>query len=391
MRSWLKSPKTRYAALAVIIILAATSVAVFWDDVASRFRTPDPSLSKILVLDDCDDHFRLPQDAVIGFDSKGKPVRRVSDLNICQTVGGPRSLSASPDGRFFLVCENVADELTAYDTQTGRRLWSVDGKFDSATVAPDGTIYALINAGTIYGDQIAVLSQQGEILKQAKVGGLDIALDAERKALWLVGANIKKCDLDLNVVHQLDPIGWCAVSVDVNTDGSVWVAEREYDPGKGTNRLLRISPDGLITKEVKLDFSPMCLRVDRSDGSVWVTGGGGQKTATTRLMEAIEKRTGRLPTGKRIHEFLTRYRGWSRTHKYDAEGNLLHQIKQGGHTIDIDRTDGTIWIAGKGKVYHYSRDGKKLSKSGGMSGSQEYILVVPASNSIPSTTQNRTN
>jgi outer membrane protein assembly factor BamB len=55
----------------------------------------------------------------------------------------------SHDGRFFVVCEIVGKHLTAYETQTGKQLWSVDGEFTAATVAQDGRVYAIVSAGTI--------------------------------------------------------------------------------------------------------------------------------------------------------------------------------------------------------------------------------------------------
>ena len=90
-------------------------------------------------------------------------------------------LSAAANGQFFLVCENVANHLTAYETQTGKRLWRLDGGFQSATVSRDGVIYALTSAGTIYGDEAVVINQRGEIERKAKVGGFDLVVDDERK------------------------------------------------------------------------------------------------------------------------------------------------------------------------------------------------------------------
>jgi hypothetical protein len=158
------------------------------------------------------------------------------------------------------------------------------------------------------------------------------------------------------------------------------VAEREHPNVTGsTNRIFKLSTEGKILKTIGLPFSPGCLRVDRSDGSVWVTGGKAQKTGIHKLLDSIEQRTGRLPNGKGAHDYLTRYRGWSRTHKYDQGGALLRDIDQGGFTLGIDPVDGSLWIAGRGKVFHYSREGMQLgqSGSGALSDSQSYIVVVP--------------
>ena len=382
MPLWPKSRKGRAAGLALLLLIVIGMIAAFWGDrVVDWFQAPDLALSRILVLADCDEDFRTApfDDQVFAFDSRGQATPKVRGLNICETVGGPRMLTTSTDGKMFLVCENVANHLTAYNTQTGARLWRLDGEFTSATVAPDGTTYAVISSGTIYGDQLVVIDQKGEITNKAKLGGQDVVLDPERRVLWSVGSDIKKCALDLTLLRNMIPIPWCAVSVDINPDGSIWVAERQHSQvSLSSNRLLHVSASGMwITKAMDLDFTPFCLRVDRSDGSFWVTGVGGGKSVSERVLEKIEKRTGRLPLGK-LRAVLTRSRGWTRTHKYDSEGKLLCKIKHGGDTLDIDPTDGSIWIAGRQRIFHYTRNGKRISRFPGVAGDQTHIVVVPA-------------
>lgn len=367
-----------------MVLLFGGVVGVYW----SQFQGYGilTSAAGVLVLEDSDSDFRTPpfEDAVLMFGSDGKTLRKVSDLNICQTVGGCRSLSMAMDGRFLTVCENVGNQVTAYQLNTGERLWSLKGKsvsaseFTSATPSPDGVVYALASDGTIYGSQTLAIDQTGRVIRQTPVGGFDLALDAERRVLWLVGKNVKKCDLELNVLLEMNQIGWCAVSVDLDGDGSIWVAEREHpNVAQSTNRILKISSTGQVLKAVGLAFSPSCLRVDRSDGSVWVTGGAARETAMKRFLDSIEKRTGKLPTGKLVRDFLRRPRVWSKTHKYDQNGVLQSEISCGGFSLDIDQTDGSVWIGGSEQVYRYSRQGTILGRSGGASSNQKYIVVVP--------------
>ena len=382
MRLWPKRTKSSRSALLAIVLLLGGVVAVYWSGDIGVFQGKGlfTSAAGVLVLEDCDSDFRTPpfEDAVILFGPNGKPVRKVGGLNICETVGGCRSLSVARDGRFLTVCQNVGRKLTAYQLNTGERLWSLDGEFTSATVSQNGMVYALASAGTIHGKDALVIDQEGRVVRQASVGGFDLAVDADRNVLWLVGNNIKKCDLELNVLLELNLIRWCAVSVDLDRDGSVWVAERQHpDVAQSTNRILKISPAGQVLKTVGLAFSPLCLRVDRSDGSVWVTGVAFQQSASQRLLGSIEKRTGRLPTGKGLRDFLTRPRVWSRTHRYDQNGALQREIGRGGFSLDIDQADGSLWIGGSEKVYHYSRQGTALGQSGGVSSNQKYIAVVP--------------
>jgi hypothetical protein len=338
----------------------------------------------VLVLEDCDTNYQTPpfHDAVTLFDPLGKPRRGVSDINIAETIGGHRALSAAPDGRSFTVCENVGDKLTAYRANTGEPLWSLSLKdeFDAATMSSNGRVYALTSAGTIAGKETMVIDQEGHIVKRASVGGFDLALDPDRNALWLAGKNIKKCDLELNVLLELDLVKWCAVSVDLDRDGSVWIAERQHpNVRQSTNRIFKISPSGQLLKSVGLTFSPNCLRVDRSDGSVWVTGLASRLPVTKRLLDALEKRTGHLPTGQRLRDFLTRPRVEFYTLNYSQDGALQREIGRGGFSLDLDQSDGSLWIAGMDKVFHYSRQGKALARSGAMSSCQKYIVVVPAS------------
>jgi hypothetical protein len=387
---WPRLTKPSKSVLAAILVLLGGLLIVYLSGDIGLFQRKGllTSTAGVLVLEDCDSDFRTPpfEDAVRMFGSDGTPVRKVSDLNICQTVGGCRSLSVARDGRFFTVCENVGNKLSAYQLKTGERLWSLKGEsvsardFTSAVVSPDGLVYALASDGTIYGKQTLVIDEKGQIVRQASVGGTDLALDAERGVLWLVGKTIKKCDLELRVLLEVNTIRWCAVSTDLDRDGSVWVAERQHpDVSQSTNRIFKISAAGEVLKSVGLAFSPLCLRVDRSDGSVWVTGGGRKELAAGRLLGSIEKRTGRLPTGKSLRDFLTAPRVWSKTQKYDQSGVMLCELERGGFSLDIDQTDGSLWIGGSEKVYRYSRQGTALGQSSGGSSNQKYITVVPGS------------
>src|SRR5438046_113218 len=84
--------------LAILVIGGAT--AFFWAEDAVLLFRKDPSMSTVLVLDDCDEDFRTPpfEDAAIVLGPTRKPSRLVTNLNICQTVGGGRSVSTSANG-----------------------------------------------------------------------------------------------------------------------------------------------------------------------------------------------------------------------------------------------------------------------------------------------------
>jgi DNA-binding beta-propeller fold protein YncE len=372
--------KTRKRVRTLFIILLVGLVMLLWSCEVTLF--PQKQTSTVLVLEDNDADFRTPpfEDRLTAFSPRAKPWRMVTNLNISQTIGGGRSLAVSRDGKFFVICENVGKHLIAYETQTGKQLWRIDGESTSATVAKNGTVYAVISAGTIYGERTVVI-EGGRILKSVNTAGFDMVLDEDRKVLWLVGNTIKKCDLGLNILREINPIKWCASSVDVAPDGSIWVAERQHpDVAQSTNRIIKIAAAGEILHSVGLEWSPMCLRIDHSDGSLWVTGTGVSRSATGRVLDSIERRIRPLPLGQKLRETL-RWRVWPRTQKYDSEGNLLKTIHQGGHTIDIDHSDGSLWLAGRDRIFHYSREGTRPAKLGSRSAAQKYIVVVPKENS----------
>ncbi|HYG35710.1 MAG TPA: hypothetical protein VEC99_13045, partial [Clostridia bacterium] len=339
----------RIVSLTVVVLLGGL-VALFWNDHLAFFRGKAILTSEVMVLEDCDSDFRNPpfEDAVIMIRADRNYVSKLKDLSICETVGGCKSLAVAQDGRFFTVCENVGNKVSAYDLSTGKQLWTVKGEsvsaqdFSSTTISPNGTVYALASQnGTIYGDYALVIDEQGRVTKQASVGGFDLTLDPERSVVWLVGKDIKKCDLELKVLLEVNPIKWCGVSVDLDRDGGVWVAERQHpDVAQSTNRIFKLSSNGEILKSVGLTFTPFCVRVDRSNGSIWVTGVAGNKSPTHRLLDSIEKHTGRLPTGKWLRDLLQHPIVRYKTQKYDTNGALHCEIPRGGFSLDIDQADG---------------------------------------------------
>lgn len=329
--------------------------------------SPTSQAPHILVLDNCDSNYKSPpfNDVVLLLNNKGEVINQINGLNICQSIGDNRAISVSEDRRFFVVCENVANKITAYDLLTGNEKWSLPGSFGSAAVA-QGITYALTSGGTIYGNGITAIDSGGKIIKQSKgASGFDIVVGPNANCLWLVGGDIKKCDMNLNVVRTIDPITWCAVSVDICPDGSIWVAEREHIEETGSqNRLLNISPKGNISQVIPLnDLSPSCVRVNKSNGNVWVTG----KRFPIRRRLTFRQ----WPPWRRTYGYIG-----PRTQKYSSKCKLLLEIKRGGHSIDIDPLDDSVWIADPTQLLHYSPAGKKLETCDEVSDDSKCITIV---------------
>ncbi|MHC4354995.1 MAG: NHL repeat-containing protein, partial [Planctomycetota bacterium] len=195
------------------------------------------------------------------------------------------------------------------------------------------------------------------------------------KSLWIVGTDVKKCDLDLNLQFKvklpLSTFTAAAFSVDVNPDGSAWVAGRNaYELKDGGNQLLKISPEGLILRVIALDFCPQCVRIDRSDGSVWTTGRIRRKDYSRiadRWPETVTESNKLVDAGVQTC-----------TRKYDPEGRLLLASTQGGMSIEVDPSDGSVWLAGDKNIWYYSSRGTNLATYTGVSADRKWLAVIPS-------------
>jgi len=271
---WMDPPPNFYALYAVArddVGRWATSAPV-----TVRIRTSDQQGGAVVwVFHDEDPDWTNPPfaDTLTVLDEFGQPGFTMGGFNTSQTIGANRSMVATKDDGSVLVCENVANRLSKLDG-AGQLLFSLARPITAVDVTADGVIFALEDhSGTIFGENLLRLSPDGLVLDQAPVGGFDLVIDEEREGIFVVGADIKYVDYNLQTRWSLDPIPWCAVSVDLWSDGSAWVAEREHPEVFGSsNRLLRVSPEGTILKVIELSYSPFCVRVDLVDKSIYVAG-----------------------------------------------------------------------------------------------------------------------
>jgi len=212
-------------------ILMAVSIAILIPEssLASK-EVPDETGTMLLMLEDCDSDNKMSTfphgDEVSLLNSKGELVRKFHGLDIKSTFSGCKKISASEDGRFFVVCEYTPGKLTMYETATRRKLWTLWMDFSSAVFAND-LIYA-VNRHNLF-----AIDNTGSIVKHSRLGGFDIAVDPNHECLWIVGSDVKKCNLDLQLVFKARlklglNYNTGAFSVDVNPDGSVWIAEQNF-------------------------------------------------------------------------------------------------------------------------------------------------------------------
>jgi len=324
---------SRFRGMIAVALLAVTFGALATGGSVAKASSSEPV---VWVLHNQDPNYSKPpfEDTLTALDASGQVVVQRKGFNICQTIGGARAVAASDADQTVVICENVsanfqagAPRISKWD-RSGKEVFAVTGHYyyTAANVAKDGTIFALTSKGTIYGDAILKISPEGTVLAQQPIGGFDLAIADAAGGLYLVGADIKYCDFDLRVKWTIDPIRWCATSVDTCRDGTAWVAVREYNeclPAMGY--LHHVSPEGKIIRTMNLSYPPCCLRVDPRDDSVYVASG--------------------------------------QLYKYDGNGTLQFAASLGGSfgwSLAIDPYRGGVWVGTLRDVRLISFEGKTL-------------------------------
>lgn len=324
---------------AVLTVLVATSACVTVD-------------REIWILDNADPDFKNApfEDSLTMIGGKGATEFCRKELNIAQTIGGQRAIDVSPEGTYALVCENVTRQISRFD-RDGNRAWTLNRPIHAVDVFSPQRAYGLTESGTIWGESLVEIDTvSGHVRREIQeAGGFDLCVDPARKRIWVVGSEIYLVSFSGDVLFTIDPIAWCAVSVDYRSDGSAWVAVGYHPQVGGSNdRLLLVSETGSILKEVDLDFDPDCVRCDRRDDSVWVALGPVLR-------------------------------------KYDGAGVLRLEVPSSGYSCALDESDGSIWVTvdkkpllRRGTIEHWSASGKYLGSLSGFSLDQKYVAVGAA-------------
>jgi len=276
----------------------------------------------VWILNNGDPDYQNPpfNDSLKVFQHDGTFLMAKGGFNITQTISGTRGIAASQDGQSCWVSSFVNDLLLKIDIQ-GNTVLEIPRGIGAIDIEQSGLIYALTSSGTIFGDSIIVLDEQGNFLIGEFYGGIDIAVDNENSSVWIVGADIKRLNLDLQHQFTIDPVEWSATSVDYASDGTAWIGEGLHSGVPGSkNRLLHIDLNGTILDSIDFTSRPMCVRVDRSDETVWIISGALYKY---------------IPSQSQL--------------------DLIDNIS--GFTLSIDQSSDLIWVATYSDVRSYTKAG----------------------------------
>jgi len=340
------------------LLLVALVVLIGFQKGFALEGAPNQTGSKLFVLVDCDadnDLITKPfGDRIHMIDARdGDETIVVRGLKVTDDCGG---FSVSEDGRFCIICDS---ELTFYEVKTGRKLWSLLGVFGSVTFSDE-----LIFATSL--DSLYIIDRKGTIVKHARMGMFDFAIDRSHNAFWMSGLQIKKYDLDLKPVLTVDGIKamkgpfW----IELNPDGSLWLSHQDYGNKHG---LVKVSPEGKVMQAVKLNFSPQCARVNPLDSNVWVTG--------RREYRDFSK------IGEEFPDTLDELNALAETEyytqKYDSKGGLLFHLHEGGDSLVVDPFDGSIWITNEKGIAHFSSTGEKLRTHARVPDGRKWLAFLP--------------
>jgi len=230
---------------------------------------------------------------------------------------------------------------------SGRLLFEKSGRQTHAMAvdAKTGDVWCLTAAGTIYGKDLVILDKDGEVKGTLPVTAFDIVYSKHDDCFWAVGKKALKLNREGEVIWESPEVAWLMDSVAINeSDGSVWVAEREHPQvGGSKNRLWVYEPDGTPRKEIDLGergWGPSAVVVDAERGAVWVGTFGGLV-------------------------------------KFNLDGEIVKEIDVTAFTLAVEGDTGDVWAAGNEGIYKLNSDGEVVWLEATPGGSQKWVCVVP--------------
>ena len=285
---------------------------------------PPPITADIWMLSNADPDYSNPpfDDYLIAYDNTSSEfILEQTGYNSSQSISGIRSISVSEQGDYAWVTEIVSNQLTKVSANGDRLETAGLGNiFGAIDMVSDERVYALGFSGTIHGDGAYVLDANGDNLNSTSYGGWDIVVDENNSGVWIVGGDIDRLDMNLNIQFTIDPIAWSATSVDVDGQGNAWIGVGSL--GDEGDQLLMVSPIGGEILDIipSLYGRPYTVRVNKVDGKVWYVD-----------------------------------RTW--LIYYDPNDQSHAAVGTGGYSMDIDYHNSLICTHSEGELYKYSFDG----------------------------------
>lgn len=262
-------------------------------------------------------------DSLIIMNGQCEIVASATNLNIGEGASSRRYLQVAEDGSYAWLVSAPEDSITKIDPQ-GNRIKSIGIKA-GAFYLMEESLYMLGNNGTFLGDSIFILNNEGQITDKAEYSGYDLAIDKKNHAVWIVGMDIKRLDINLNLTFVKDPVPWAALSVDIGENGGIWVALGKH-PGipESKDCVYEVSSSGDTLQRVDLPGRPNCVRYDTLNKQVWI--------ATT--------------TGTFLYSPF-----FSNKVRIDDESSF---------SMDINFNDNAVWVVGSQSIRKYSLNGNQL-------------------------------
>ncbi|MCJ7813751.1 T9SS type A sorting domain-containing protein, partial [bacterium] len=145
----------------------------------------------------------------------------------------------------------------------------------------------------------------------------------------------------------IGPVGWVATSVDYASDGTAWIGNGLHSQiPDSKDQLLHIDQNGTILDSLDLAARPKCIRVDRSDGSVWI------------LSDSLYKYT-------------------------PSQHHLDGIVHVSGLTLSMDDYNNLIWVATYSDVRSYTKDGTLQTVIDNFDGSCQRHVATPMQTILP--------
>ncbi len=195
-----------------------------------------------------------------------------TDLAILEMWGATHALAAAPAGDPIVVAQLGSPsffELFGSDDLREHVLTGGADYLQGVQVLSDRVV-AEGNRGDLSLGWVETMAADGSTSGRQPGEAADLVVDEVRGVVWSVGARLQRARLDdLAAPTVVATYGWAAVSIDLDLDGSVWVADVDYPAGPG--RLVHYDASGALLATIPVDGRPACVRVHRRTGEVWAT------------------------------------------------------------------------------------------------------------------------